>query len=89
VALLAALALAVPAYGAVDHGWPGSDPNESVRLHTPNDPGFDCAEPDDQDGGTCTNVFDEQTQRFGFSDGWYSAPAMASRGALPARSEKT
>jgi len=66
-ALLAALALAVPAYGAVDHGWPGGDPNESVRLHTPNDPGFDCAEPDDQDGGSCTNVFDEQTQRFGFA----------------------
>jgi subtilase family protein/VCBS repeat protein len=67
VALLVAFAAAVPAYGAVDHGWPGSDPNESVRLHTPNDPGFDCAEPDDQDGGTCTNVFDEQTARFGFA----------------------
>jgi hypothetical protein len=64
--LLVALVLAVPAYAA-DHGWPGSDTNESVRLHTPNDPGFDCAEPDDQDGGSCTNVFDEQTQRFGFA----------------------
>ena len=66
VALLAALVLAVPAYAA-DHGWPGSDPNESVRVHTPDDPGFDCAEPDDEDGGTCTNVFDEQTARFGFA----------------------
>ena len=65
-ALLIALAFAVPAYGA-DHGWPGSDPSESVRVHTPDDPEFDCAEPDDEDGGTCTNVFDEQTARFGFA----------------------
>jgi hypothetical protein len=65
-ALIVALGLAVPAHAA-DHGWPGSDPNESVRIHTPDDPQFDCAEPDDQDGGTCTNVFDEQTQRLGFA----------------------
>jgi hypothetical protein len=67
VAALGAL-LAAPALGA-DHGFPGTDPNESVRAHTPNDPRFDGCETDDQDGQTCENVFEEQFQRFGFAPG--------------------
>jgi hypothetical protein len=62
----AAVAVAAPAIGA-DHGFPGTDPNESVRIHTPNDQGFDGCEPDDQDGQNCTNPFDQQLQRFGFA----------------------
>ena len=52
---------------AADHGFPGTDPNESVRIHTPNDPGFDRCEPDDQDGQSCANVFDQAIARFGFA----------------------
>ena len=65
VAAVAALA-ATPAIAA-DHGFPGTDPNESVRIHTPNDPGFDGCEIDDQDGQSCANVFDQALARFGFA----------------------
>jgi Subtilase family/FG-GAP-like repeat len=83
VALFVALVFAVPAYAA-DHGWPGSNPNENVRLHTPDDPGFDCAEPDDQDGGTCTNVFGQQTQRFGFAPAATQNTAVYGNDSSPA-----
>ncbi len=36
------------------------------RQDTPNDPGYDTAEPDDPDGPTSTNLYDEQFGRFGF-----------------------
>ena len=60
-----ALATAGPALGA----FPGSNPDESVRINTPNDPEFDHAETDDETVGATpsTNVFDEQTHLFGFS----------------------
>ena len=47
--------------------FPGSDPNESVRANTPNDPEFDRCEPDDPQGQTCSHPFDEQYERFGFA----------------------
>ena len=47
--------------------FPGTDPNESVRINTPNDPKFDQCEPDDPQGPTCANVFGQQYQRFGFA----------------------
>jgi len=51
VAIVAALALlaaaAVPAFGA----FPGSDPAESPRVNTPNDPDFDRCESDDEQTG--------------------------------------
>ncbi|MGI8512024.1 MAG: hypothetical protein ACR2NH_05280, partial [Solirubrobacteraceae bacterium] len=50
---------------------PGSGPesgplagSESVRLFPPNDPEFDRCESED---GTCSNVFGEQYERFGFA----------------------
>ena len=43
------------------------NPGESVRVNTPNDPDFDHCEPDDEQGATCTNVFDQQIERFGFA----------------------
>ena len=62
----AMVALIVPS--AALAAFPGTNPNESVRINTPNDPGFDHCEPDDEDGPpTCTNVFDEQYERFGFA----------------------
>ncbi|MEA2475676.1 MAG: hypothetical protein QOE06_3591 [Thermoleophilaceae bacterium] len=64
-AALAAL-VAAPALGA-DHGFPGTDPAESVRIHTPNDPDFDGCETDDQDGQHCANVFSQAFARFGFA----------------------
>jgi hypothetical protein len=36
------------------------------RQDTPNDPDYDRSEPDDQDGGTDTNLFDEHYDLFGF-----------------------
>ncbi|MEA2311186.1 MAG: hypothetical protein QOE28_1154, partial [Solirubrobacteraceae bacterium] len=56
--------------------FPGSDPNESVRVNTPNDPDFDHCEPDDEQGADCSNVFSEQYERFGF------APAASQDTAL-------
>ena len=47
--------------------FPGSDPGESVRLNTPDDPAFDHCEPDDEQGADCSNVFDEEYERFGFA----------------------
>ena len=47
---MALLALvAVPALASA-RTFPGTDPDESVRLNTPNDPGFDHCESDDEDG---------------------------------------
>jgi hypothetical protein len=62
-AVVAALALAAPAQAA----FPGSDPDESVRINTPNDPDFDHCESDDEQGADCSNVFDEEYERFGFA----------------------
>ncbi len=66
--VIALLALAaVPALASA-RTFPGTDPNESVRVNTPNDPGFDHCERDDEDGPpTCANVFDDQYERFGFA----------------------
>ena len=58
------LALAAPALAA----FPGTNPDESVRVNTPNDPSFDRCEPDNEEGPpTCTNTFDQQYERFGFA----------------------
>jgi hypothetical protein len=66
VGLLVLLLLAAPALAV--RTFPGTNPNESVRINTPNDPGFDSCEPDDEDGApTCSNVFDEQYERYGFA----------------------
>jgi len=66
VLVLAALLSVAPAL-AYARQFPGTNPNESVRVNTPNDPDFDRCEPDDEDGPTCSNVFNEQYERFGFA----------------------
>ena len=75
---LAALGLAVLAAGASaaarDFDHPAShDTSQQFaivnvqREDTPNDPGYDSAEPDDQDGPPAsTNLFDERFDLFGF-----------------------
>ncbi|MDQ3934769.1 MAG: FG-GAP-like repeat-containing protein [Actinomycetota bacterium] len=71
-AVLAAAALAVLATApalATSHDWPGSNPDESVRVNTPNDPNFDGCETDDEDGQHCANVFEQEIARFGFAPG--------------------
>ncbi len=45
-------------------GPPG--PLNPHRQDTPDDPGYDLAEPDDEDGVESTNIFDEQYDFFGF-----------------------
>src|SRR4051812_36799598 len=72
-ALRTLLVLALAALGALPalayaRSFPGTNPGESVRVNTPNDPGFDHCERDDEDGPpTCANVFDQQYERFGFA----------------------
>src|SRR5687768_12739367 len=81
---IACSCLVLPAVSIADFGDfggpPGTapGPNESVRLKTPNDPGFDRCEPDDEDNTSpeCSNVFSEQFERFGF------APASTQTSAL-------
>jgi hypothetical protein len=68
LALIAVLALVVaPAALAANPNFPGSNPDESVRANTPDDPGFDACEPDNDGGPTCSSVFSEQYERFGFA----------------------
>ena len=62
-ALLVLAAIPAAALGA----FPGQNPDESVRQNTPNDPRFDRCEPDDESGTSCSNVFEEQFERFGFA----------------------
>jgi hypothetical protein len=67
VLVLLLLVSAVPAL-AQARSFPGSDPSESVRLNTPNEPGYDHCEHDDEDGPpTCSHVFDNDYERFGFA----------------------
>src|SRR5688500_1326799 len=68
--VLVALALIAPS--AASAAFPGSDPDESPRTNTPNDPGFDPCEPDVEPGGdggdgTCTTYTEEAYRLFGFS----------------------
>jgi hypothetical protein len=66
-ALLCVIAFPAAALAA----FPGSDPAESPRLNTPNDPDFDGCEPDDPDTtpppAGCTSYFEEEFRAFGFS----------------------
>jgi hypothetical protein len=61
------LGLLVPA--AAFAAFPGTDPSESPRANTPNDPGFDPCESDDPNTSPprCSTYFDEQYGSFGFS----------------------
>jgi hypothetical protein len=64
VLALAAFLVAAPALAS----FPGTNPSESVRINTPNDPDFDRCEPDNEQGPpTCTNTFDQEFERFGFA----------------------
>src|SRR5215210_1465307 len=71
------LALAVPA--AALAAFPGSNPGESPRANTPNDPDFDRCEADDPDTppGDCDSYFQEEFRTFGFSpDSANQVPAV-------------
>jgi hypothetical protein len=67
-ALLLALALTGAAVAA-NPQFPGTNPNESVRIHTPDDPEFDRCEPHPPGEGTqtCTAAFNQEFERFGFA----------------------
>ncbi|MGH2747469.1 MAG: S8 family serine peptidase [Actinomycetota bacterium] len=89
VLILTLVCLAGPSLGAApgvaqqEDRFPSSDPDP--RVGTPNDPRYDCSEPDDEDRGAvepCHSIYDEQFNLFGF------APASTERTALykdPAR----
>ncbi|HKG36768.1 MAG TPA: S8 family serine peptidase [Solirubrobacterales bacterium] len=68
-AVLACL-LALPALALA--AFPGSDPSESPRVNTPDDPGFDPCELDDEQRAPatpppCDSYFEEEFRLFGFS----------------------
>jgi hypothetical protein len=81
VAALGALLLALAAPAVALGAFPGTNPDESVRVNTPSDPGFDHCEPDDEQGADCSNVFDEQFELFGFGP---QATQLTARYANPA-----
>src|SRR5438874_12295972 len=64
VALAAAAVLGV----AQTRTFPGPPTDTNPRVNTPNDPDFDLAEPDDEDGDFVpgTSVFQEDNRLFGF-----------------------
>ena len=63
--LVLALLTALPAL-AQGGRFPSDDPDP--RVGTPNDPGFDCSEPDDEDDvDACPSIYDEQYNLFGFA----------------------
>ena len=70
--MLVLLFAAAPAFGT----FPGTNPGESVRINTPNDPEFDRCEPDDEQGATCTNTFGQEYERFGFAPNGSQATAL-------------
>jgi hypothetical protein len=72
MAVLLAMAMAAPAT-ARDFDAPASHdtsrqftPGNVQRQDTPNDPAYDAAEPDDEDHGTATSLYDERFDLFGF-----------------------
>jgi hypothetical protein len=88
--LFAALlvALAIPA-SALAAGFDAPESNDTSqqfgpgnvqRDDTPNDPGYDGAEPDDPDGPTATNLYDERFDLFGFASR-YTSGLIAGLGA--------
>jgi hypothetical protein len=65
VAAIVLVCMAAPSLAVA--AFPGSDPDESVRLNMPDDPGFDECEADDVPPHTACSYFDEQFVMFGFS----------------------
>jgi hypothetical protein len=55
-------------------------PLNPQRQDTPNDPQYDRAEPDDEDGVSSTNIFDEEFGLFGFPSARTTATARYSEG---------
>ena len=66
-ATLVCLVLALLVPGVALAAFPGSNPDESVRANTPNDPSFDRCESDNEGGAQCGNVFNQDYERFGFA----------------------
>ena len=68
LAVLLSCLLAVPGVAFAARAFPGTAPDESPRVNTPNDPDFDPCEADDEDGpASCSSYWEEQFGAFGFS----------------------
>jgi hypothetical protein len=75
---IACAGLLVPAVAIAD-SFPGTNPGESPRANTPNDPEFDQCEFDDPDTlpTDCDSYFEEEFRLFGFSpDSAQEAPGV-------------
>src|SRR6059036_2115621 len=69
VLVLVALAAATTVVVAQTRMFPGPPTDTNPRANTPNDPDYDRAEPDDEDGDFVpgTSVFEEDNRLFGFA----------------------
>jgi Subtilase family/RTX calcium-binding nonapeptide repeat (4 copies) len=86
-AALFLLLVGVAAAAGRDFEHPASeDPSQQFgilnpqREDTPDDPGYDRAEPDDEDGVSSTNIYDEQFGFFGFPSARTRASAIYKEG---------
>jgi hypothetical protein len=89
VAALSVLAVVSPGFAGHTGSTRFPNPDPNPRIGTPDDPGFDCAEPDDEDVVTpCTQVWSEQHNLFGFppasteATATYHDPARAGQGQI-------
>ncbi len=85
-----ALAPLLPA--AAEPGRQFPDSSTGIREDTPNDPGFDCSEPDDEDAPAvpnCGTIWDAQSQLWGFAPNSTRTTAVhrdGPRAGMPMRS---
>ena len=75
-AALALTAFTLEGLRAASGRFPSTDPD--LRVGTPDDPDYDCAEADDEDGQTCAgDLFQQSVNLFGF------APSYGPQAGLP------
>ncbi|MES2885564.1 MAG: S8 family serine peptidase [Pseudomonadota bacterium] len=76
---LLTIALAV---GAASGRFPSTDPD--LRIGTPDDPEYDCAESDDEDGQSCAgDLFTQSVNLFGFAPSYGPQPPPVPPTGIP------
>jgi len=84
VLVVAAFALVAPLTPALaQEGRRFPNPATDIRKDTPNDPKFDCSEPDDEDRATvprCPSIYNAQLDLWGFGPASTSATAVHREG---------
>lgn len=81
IRLLLTVLLLAPAFVSGAEGRQFPDPHSGLREGTPDDPRFDCGEPDDEDDVDCNGLDGEQFNLFGFAPHATSDTAIYKEGA--------